>query len=267
MGPAQGALGIERENRFGLEQPQVLEGLVVEGAFLAGHPDLQGHAPHTLGLWIHVAVGVTLGVAGLEHVEILGPHEGQVVVEAPLHQVHEGAGGEGGVVAVHHGGEVALGGAQQHGGPAQQAGQGVEFAGDGIGEGAHQQGLGGADAAQGGAARLQEGFALLGIGGAREGLELVVEAVEQLANPGLVVRGEARQDPLSPGGGQGLAAARCIGQGTPALGPQVIAGVLDAVLQVLQVPLVDRQGVAQQGGRIGHRVAAGQGRQGRCGRR
>ena len=122
MGPAEGAQGGERQHRRRLEPAQVLEGLVVEGRGLARHADLQRHLAFGLGLRVDVAALGPLGVAGLQHVEVFGAGEGQAVVEALLHQIHEGAGGQWRVVAVHHGRERPFGGLNRHGGAPQQAG-------------------------------------------------------------------------------------------------------------------------------------------------
>jgi hypothetical protein len=81
------------------------------------------------------------------------------------HQVHEGSAGEWRVIAVDHGGEVTLAGADLHRGPAEQPRQVVERGGDREGERAHQPGFGGADGRQRGATGGQEGIAILGFGG------------------------------------------------------------------------------------------------------
>ena len=95
--------------------------------------------PLLAGVGVHEAGGIALRIAALQHVEVLGSVEGKAVVELSLHQIHEGAAGEGSVVAIDHGGEFALGGVDLHRGPAQQPGQGVERGRDCEGEVAHQQ--------------------------------------------------------------------------------------------------------------------------------
>ncbi len=103
MGPAQGAQGGEGQAGGGLEQAQIFEGLVVIGHRLARHLDLQRHPAFRLAASGDVASGLARWVAGLQHVEVFRPGEGQLVVEAPLHQVHESTGGDRCIIAVHQG--------------------------------------------------------------------------------------------------------------------------------------------------------------------
>jgi hypothetical protein len=124
MGPAQGAFGVEREHGLGLEQTQFLERLVVVGGLLAGHPDLQGHVALRLGFGVDVAGLGPFGVAGLQHVEVLGPGEGQAVVEALLHQIHEVAGRQRGGGAIQLETHLPLARLHGHRGGAAQAGGG-----------------------------------------------------------------------------------------------------------------------------------------------
>ena len=83
-----------------------------------------------LGLWIHVADLRTFRITALKHVEVFGPDEGQSVIEALEGEIDEGACGEWGVVAIHHGGQLPLGGAHAEGGSSLQPWQGIEFCGD-----------------------------------------------------------------------------------------------------------------------------------------
>ena len=122
MGPAQGAFGGEGQFGSCFEHPQILKGLVVKRRPLARHLDLKGHLALGFGLGVDEALFRPLGVAGLEHVEVFGPNEGQAVVEAALDQIHKGTRRQGGVVAIHHRGEITLGGGELHRGPAEQPG-------------------------------------------------------------------------------------------------------------------------------------------------
>ena len=240
MGPAQGALGVERQHRLRLEQAQFLEGLVVEGQRLAWHHDLQRHIPLRLGLGIDVTIGIAGGITGLQHVEIFSPDEGQLVVEAPLHQVHERPCREGCVVAVHDGDQIALGGGEPHAGSAQQPGQIGVLLRDGEGKRTHQQGFGIADAGENVTAGVEEGVPFLAIGRAHQQLQLAGQLFKQRFGFGPVAGREAGQDRLPLRGEQGLAAAHARGQGGPALGAQIVAGALEPMLNLLKILLLDR---------------------------
>ena len=78
----------------------------------------------------------------------------------------------------------------------------------------------------------------------------------------LLLGREAGQQGPSPGGQLRLHLLHRAGQGIPALGAQVVAGGLQAMLQALELGGLDRQGIAQNRRRIGDGIALGQGRPG-----
>ena len=116
---------------------------------------------------------------------------------------------------------------------------------------------------EGGTSVAQEGIAIGCVAGGRQGLELGLQLLQQLGTGGLIRLGQAGQDRRAAGVQQRLAAAHRARQGCPAFGPQIVAGALQPVLQVLEVSLLNRQGIAQDGGRIGHGVTGRQGGPGR----
>ena len=85
VGPAHGAVGGEGQNRLGLVAAHIFEGFVVDRCGIAHDADLERHMALLAALGIDVALGFTLGIAALQHVEILGSGEGQIVVELALH--------------------------------------------------------------------------------------------------------------------------------------------------------------------------------------
>ena len=104
----------------------------------------------------------------------------------------------------------------------------------------------------------RNGSRLLGCGRGRQILQMHLRVGQQGFGGGAVGGIEAGQDPLPAAAQLGLGPAHGAAQAVPALGAQVVAGVLEAVLQLLQILLFDRQGVAQQGAGIADRVALGQ---------
>ena len=223
--------------------------------------------PLRFGGRIDEAIGGSLGIAGLQHIKIFRPVEGQAVVEAAFHQIHKGAGREGGVVAVHHYLEGALVGAQLHPRPAEQPRQLVVVRRDGEGEGAYEQVFGGADVAQGRSPCREEAVAVLGFGGCREVLEVAFQTGQVGCGHLPLLRWEGRQDLLPIVGKERLAAPHGRRQGVPALGSQVVAGGLEPVLQILEIGLADGQGIAQEGFRIRDGISLGQVGPGRRGAR
>ena len=93
-------------------------------------------------------------------------------------------------------------------------------------------------------------------------MQLLVELGQQRFDLALLLGREAGQQGRPPGGQLRLHPLHRAGQGIPALGPQVVAGGLQAMLQALELGGLDRQGVAQDRRRIGDGIPLGQGRPG-----
>ena len=91
------------------------------------------------------------------------------------------------------------------------------------------------------------------------------QPVEPSAGLAAAPFGNLGQDRLPLAAQLGLGARHRPGQRLPALGPQVVAGGLQPVLEGLQLGGIDGQGVAQDRLGVFHRVALGQLRPGRQG--
>ena len=135
----------------------------------------------------------------MQDVEVFGAGEGEAVVEALLHQVHEGTRGQGSVVAVHHSRDGAFGGLDLNGCAPQQPGQRIKVAGDGEREITHQQGLQVPDGAQGCAAVVQEAITVRTLAAGHQGVHLGLQGGDQALTLGLFGVRKARHDGVSPG--------------------------------------------------------------------
>ena len=89
---------------------------------------------------------------------------------------------------------------------------------------------------------------------------------EQLLSPSTSLVGNRLKNGAAAGVQQCFAATDRLAQRTPALGPQIIAGEFQTMLQVSDVLLVEGQGVAQDRRRILHGIALGQPCPCRCGK-
>jgi hypothetical protein len=97
--------GRKRQGRLHIPQAHLIKSLAVAGHHLAFGANLHRNGANFSGGGIHIAIGRARGIPGLRQEEGLHPVKGQAIVEAPLHQVGEVAGSEGGAVAIqgdHH---------------------------------------------------------------------------------------------------------------------------------------------------------------------
>ena len=260
MGPAEGAQGRERERWCGLEQAHVFKGFVVDGVVFFRHANLKGYVPLLLRLRIHVANLRPFRITALKHVKILRPDEGQSVIEPLEGQIDEGTCGERGVVAIHHGGQLPLGGAHAEGGPPLQPGQGVEFCGDlsfkAVG---HQQGFNITDEAQRAASIGDEARFVCGFDLVFEVLKTLSNALEQRFSRTALGLWNCAQDGVAACVEERFSARHRLAKGRPAFGAQIVTGEFQPMLQFADVVLIERKRVPKNRGRILHCIALGQG--------